>query len=108
MSVQVSLEDRRAGASVQQCVRLLRTIRGIARGPVRVTVDSSIQESENPCLMLLLEEQVPAGGGDQMIWHVWSFKRFYDNGYLISYGALFDLLIVGYTRMAREYGDPEA
>jgi hypothetical protein len=80
----------------------------VAKGPLRITLDGLNPESETPELLLLLEEQVTVEPSEILVWHVWSSKRFNDSGYLISYGALFDLLIVGYTRMAAEYGDPYA
>lgn len=90
------IETRAASATLDDCVRLLSTLRNDYIEALRIEVNFELSENNGGCMVLQLVDYA----GDYPNWSVgrsvWSEKRFHNALHLISMGSLFDLLITGY------------
>jgi len=107
MQFEPQFNGGRRSADIRDIAKLWKTIQTDFPGKVRISIEFSSPELPNPQAMVLFEEEQLAPDGVTPIWHVWSSKTFTAAGYLISWGQLFDLLIVGYTRWVKESGQQD-
>lgn len=86
-------------ADIGDICRLWATIEEYSPGPISIRIQPGSPEAEKQCLFLTVEETQLAPDGVTPVQHVWAQKLYYPNGYSISWGQLFDLLIITYGRI---------
>jgi len=86
-------------ADVGDICRLWATIQECVPGPMSIRIQPGDPNAQKDCLFLTVEESQLAPDNRTPVQHVWAQKLYYNNGYSISWGQLFDLLIITYGRV---------
>lgn len=86
-------------ADVADICRLWATLQEMSYGPLSIVLDPGPPEKDQHALFLQVVEAQVAPDGKTPVTHVWAQREYRSNGYSISWGQLFDLLITAYGRM---------
>lgn len=90
------IETKAASATLDDCVRLLSTLRNDYIPGLVIEVNFELTEGNGGCMVLQLVDYSDVSVPVEVGRSVWSEKRFHNALHLISMGSLFDLLIVGF------------
>jgi hypothetical protein len=90
------IEPKMGSATLDDCARLLSTLRNDYIPDLRIEVSFELGEGNGGCMVLHLVDYVGNWPSGRTGRSVWAELRFHNRLHLISMGSLFDLLIVGY------------
>jgi hypothetical protein len=96
------ISAKAASATLDDCARLLATLRNDYIPGLRIEVNFQLREDNGGCLVLQLVDVSDDPRGSPFGRSVWAERFFFNQLHLISCGSLFDLLITGF-RVIDEY-----